>query len=442
MLLFLALTARAVPALAPLPLVVEETHLGNGIRVAGVQVQGSRLVAVQVRVAGGSAEERAGESGLAHLVEHIGFGGSAHAPEGAYDEWLAAVGADNNAWTAHDETVYTVVGPPEALPLMLFLESDRLGWLEGGLTESRLDIQRSVVRAEAEGDAATPHARNLEALNAAVFPEGHPYHRPVMGDVEALGGVTAAQVLDFHQRSHAPRHVSVAIAGAAPPAVLLAEARRWLSEVPRQQGAPLAPAAHRVDPEEPSLRVWRDTVREDRIFVAWPTVPRGHADEPALDLLARLLGSGADAPLRSRRFLERTGLHAVDAWTLNGRHGGLFVVEARGSAGADTVAALESAVSRARLRPRRVEAVRFAWHADAVRSAQGVEALAHLVASCLGRGLPAGCARSEVDTHAAVTASDLARVRARWLLPERRTALLVVDPGRPVPDEAVPVVLP
>lgn len=439
MLPLLSTAAWAAP-LPPLPLEVQEVRLDNGIRVGAVHVPGSRVLAVQVRVAAGAAEEGPGQAGFAHLVEHVGFGGSTHAPAGAYDRWLAEVGADNNAWTEHDGTSYTVVAPPEALGLVLFLESDRLGWLSGGLTESEFDNQRDVVAAEAAGDRAAPHGRDLSALNAAVFPQGHPYHRPVIGDASHVAAATPEAVLAFHGRSHRPERVSVAIASGLDPDAVLAEARRWLGGVPPREGVEPRPPAAPPEPAGPSLWSWRDAVRQDAVYLAWPTVPRGHADEPALDLLARALGDA----LAADRGLERRGLQSVEAWTLNGRHGGLFVVEARvgeGSA-ADALASLERAVRRARLPARRLPELRVRWHADAVRAAQGAEARAHLVAACLGRGLPADCAAADLARYAEVSAADLARVRAARLTPARRTALLVVDPARRVPEGATPVVLP
>ncbi|MEC8423050.1 MAG: insulinase family protein, partial [Myxococcota bacterium] len=170
MLALLQAAAVAAPALPALPLVVEEETLENGIRVAAVHVPDSSLVAVQVRVSGGAADEAPGESGYAHLLEHLMFGGSAHARNGSYDTWLAEVGAENNAWTEHDSTTYSVTAPAEAVELVLFLESDRLGWLAGGMDAEKLRNQIEVVAAEAAGDAAAPHGRDLAALNAAVFP--------------------------------------------------------------------------------------------------------------------------------------------------------------------------------------------------------------------------------------------------------------------------------
>ena len=337
-----------------------------------------------------------------------------------------------------------MLGPPEALGLVLFLESDRLGWLAEGLTEHKLDNQRAVVLAEAMGDAAAAHGRDLAALNAAVFPVGHPYHRPVMGDVAGLDALSPSDVLAFHQRSHAPGRVSVAIAGPAPPGETLAAAHRWLSEVPGRTSDPAQPPAPLLEPEGPSLWIWQDAVREDRVFLAWPTVPRGHPDEPVLDLIARMMTTGADAPLKQIRRLQRSGIHGVDAWTINGRHGGLFVVQAqvRPHAHPSMVDILENATARVRLNGTRLHRARVGWHADAVRSAQGVSGQAHLVAACLARALPADCAVADLARYAAVSETDVRRVRARWLDPDRRTALLVFDEVHQAPAGATPVELP
>lgn len=441
--------ALAAPAPPPLPLRVEERRLANGIRVAAVSVPGSALVSVQVRVAGGTAEERQGEAGFAHLVEHLMFGGSAHAPDGAYDTWLAEVGAENNAWTEHDATTYSVTSPPEALPLVLFLESDRLGWLAGGLSQESLDTQRAVVAAEAAGDVAAPHGRDLAALNRVLFPEGHPYHRPVMGHPADLVAADLSTLLRFHRRTHAPGRVSVAIAGPGEPGDVLALAERWLEDVPQVPSLPLVtvsptPPAPRGADGAGGVHSWRDRVREDAVFIAWSTVPRGHPDEPSLDLLARWMSEGVAPPLEVDRRLRRAGVRSIEAWTRNGRHGGVFVVEARVSGGdpAAALSALRRAWARAPTPDRGIDALRIGWHADALRGAQGVEALAGLALECMGRGEPAGCAHVDLARYTTVSEASLAVARERWLSPPAGAALLVVDPARSLPVGALPVVLP
>ncbi|MEC8423289.1 MAG: insulinase family protein, partial [Myxococcota bacterium] len=258
-----------------------------------------------------------------------------------------------------------------------------------------------------------------------------------------------ASLLAYEARAHSPEKVSVVVAGPEPTETSLALARRWFADVPvRTPPSPVAgrPFAGEAVLETPGrgLYSWRDAVRADAIYLAWPTVPRGHPDEPALDILARSLGEGSEPSLSAGRRMRRAGVQTVECWTLNGRYGGLFVVELRttGRDPAAALAALQHAWKQARPDPARLRAVQVGWHADAIRSSQGVEALAGRVIECMGRGAPADCARSDLRRYAQVRTDALARVRERWLRPERQTILMVVDPARAVPPGAEPVVLP
>src|ERR1044071_10484118 len=103
--------------------------LPNGLHVILHEDHTVPLVTVNVWYHVGSAREKPGRTGLAHLFEHLMFEGSGHVKEGEFDEWLEAAGGDNNASTGNDRTNYWINVPSNALELALYLESDRLGYL-------------------------------------------------------------------------------------------------------------------------------------------------------------------------------------------------------------------------------------------------------------------------------------------------------------------------
>src|SRR2546423_12068590 len=118
--------------------------LPNGLRVLLHEDHAVPVVAVNTWYHVGSSDERAGRTGFAHLFEHIMFMGSEHVPTGEFDRLLEAAGADNNGSTTEDRTNYYEAGPANALPLMLYLDSDRLGVLLPEITADKVDLQRGV----------------------------------------------------------------------------------------------------------------------------------------------------------------------------------------------------------------------------------------------------------------------------------------------------------
>ena len=138
--------AQAPPRISPCR--IQEFTLPNGLHVILHRDTSVPVVAVNVWYHVGSGNEKLGRTGFAHLFEHLMFEGSKHVPEGSFDTWLEGAGANNNGSTNTDRTNYYIDGPANALELMLFLESDRMGFLLDTMSPERVDGQRDVVKNE------------------------------------------------------------------------------------------------------------------------------------------------------------------------------------------------------------------------------------------------------------------------------------------------------
>src|SRR5687767_5045225 len=175
-------------ALAP-PLEVPYTQftLANGLTVILHRDTTVPVVSVNLWYRVGSANERPGRTGLAHLFEHLMFEGSKNVPEGAFDRWLEAVGGSNNASTSQDRTNYWDDVPANAVELALFLESDRMAHLLDTMSPARVDGQRDVVKNERRQSVENqPYGMADIHLDAALYPPDHPYHWPVIGSMADL----------------------------------------------------------------------------------------------------------------------------------------------------------------------------------------------------------------------------------------------------------------
>ncbi|HEX5499878.1 MAG TPA: pitrilysin family protein, partial [Thermomicrobiales bacterium] len=187
--------------------------LPNGLNVIVHEDHHAPLVAVSIWYHVGSKNERPGRTGFAHLFEHLMFEGSAHQPHG-YFEPLQEAGAAVNGSTSTDRTNYWEVVPRDAAELALWMEADRMGWLLPALTEARFDTQRDVVLNERRQNYENqPYGLAQFALAEAIFPEGHPYRWPTIGDPADLRAAALPDAAEFFQRFYHPRNASLAIAG-------------------------------------------------------------------------------------------------------------------------------------------------------------------------------------------------------------------------------------
>src|SRR5678810_207002 len=184
-LLLIPLLLAATPALAAGQKTLEVPYtqftLPNGLHVILHEDHTVPLATVNVWYHVGSAREKPGRTGFAHLFEHLMFMGSGHVKPGEFDEWLEAAGGENNASTGNDRTNYYINVPSNALELALFLESDRLGYLLDTMTPKTVDAQRDVVKNERRQSVENrPYGIAQVLINEMLYPEGHPYHWPVI----------------------------------------------------------------------------------------------------------------------------------------------------------------------------------------------------------------------------------------------------------------------
>ena len=172
--------------------------LPNGLQVLLHEDHSVPLVSVNMWYHVGSSDEKPGRTGFAHLFEHIMFMGSQHVPTGAFDRLLEAAGGDNNGSTTEDRTNYYEDAPGNALPLPLWLDSDRMGFLLPEITAEKVDLQRGVVQNERRQSYENrPYGLAEENILQRLYPPDHPYHWPVIGSMADLSAATLDDVRGF-----------------------------------------------------------------------------------------------------------------------------------------------------------------------------------------------------------------------------------------------------
>ncbi|MDQ2870331.1 MAG: insulinase family protein [Acidobacteriota bacterium] len=314
-----ALAQTAVPLPAPLPnaspsgppasaaavcpridVPYAQFQLANGLNVILHEDHTVPLVAVDVWFRVGSAREKPGRTGLAHLFEHILFEGSSHVKPGEFDTLLEGVGGDNNGSTNNDRTNYYEVLPANALDLALFLESDRMGFLLDVLSPARVDQQRDVVKNERrERIENQPYGTASLRIEEEVFPAGHPYHSPVIGSMEDLTAATHDDVAAFFRSFYSPANASLVVSGDFQTEEARRKIESWFSDVIAGPKPPVLAAAPAVLAAEKRVTL-EDRVQLPRLYMAWITPAQFHPGDEALDLLSSVLASGKNSRLYKR----------------------------------------------------------------------------------------------------------------------------------------------
>jgi zinc protease len=321
------LVATAVGAQGIPPLTNERYTLDNGLTVILHEDRSTPMVAVNVWYRVGSGDEQPGRTGFAHLFEHVMFMGSENVPVGAFDQWLEAAGANNNGSTSFDRTNYYEWMPSNALPLALWLEADRMGWLLPTMDQAKLDVQRDVVKNERrQSYDNVPYGRAFETLLAAVFPAGHPYSWPTIGSMTDLSAASLEDVQQFFRTYYAPNNATLAIAGDFNRDSVKVWVERYFGAIPRGPAMPPRPTIREVVIPKDTFLVLEDKVQLPRVYYAWPSAKLYHADDAALDLLAYVLANDKNSRLYKRLVYEMQVAQDVSAFQVSGRLDGLFGV--------------------------------------------------------------------------------------------------------------------
>src|SRR5947209_2292291 len=217
----------------------EQFTLDNGLTVIVHEDHKTPIVAVNVWYHVGSKNEKSGRTGLAHLFEHLMFGGSQHI-QGSYIEAMERVGAtDLNGTTSEDRTNYFENVPTSALDFALFAESDRMGYFETTLDQEVLDLQRGVVQNEKRQGDNQPYAIVEELVVKSTYPAEHPYSHTVIGSMEDLDVASLEDVREWFKTYYTPSNAVVVIAGDITTADAKQRVQRYFGDIP-----PGPPVAH------------------------------------------------------------------------------------------------------------------------------------------------------------------------------------------------------
>jgi zinc protease len=308
--------------------------LPNGLTLIIHEDHKAPIVAVNVWYHVGSKNERPGRTGFAHLFEHLMFNGSENHNDDFFGP-LQRVGAtDYNGTTNADRTNYYQNVPTNALDLVLWLESDRMGHLLGAVDQARLDEQRGVVQNEKRQRENEPYGRVWDFLYPRLYPPNHPYSWSTIGSMEDLGAAKLEDVKEWFRSYYGAANAVIVVAGDVEPEDVKARIEKYFGDIPA--GPPTVRQEQWIARRAGSQRgIMYDRVPQSRIYKLWNVPGWGTGDAEQLELIADLLTTGKSSRLYKRLVYDEQIATSVDAYIDAREIGGLFGIEATVRPGGD-----------------------------------------------------------------------------------------------------------
>jgi len=298
--------------------------LHNGVRVLIQEYPFGEVVAVQLWVRAGGRDEAAAELGLAHYLEHMLFKGTTTRSKGFVERDVEGLGGYVNAATSLDFTYYHVVLPAARAVAAIEMLADIS--VNSSLDETELELEKKVVIEEMRLGEDAPQRYLIRQLYGMVF-DGHPYGRPVLGTPEIIQKLTRNTLLAFYRRHYVPESFTLVVVGPVNKTEILQAAERTLGRLPRSgfqrlpQSMPASLTSKKNEVQRPGALAY--------LGMAWLGPKLDHADTPAVELLASILGqSRSSRLLQSLR--ERQGLvNSVRSDYAEYEAGGVIMVTAQ-----------------------------------------------------------------------------------------------------------------
>jgi zinc protease len=291
-------TQTVKPAKASLKIDYQKFTLANGLEVILHVDRSDPVVAVNLTAHVGSAREKAGRTGFAHLFEHLLFLESENLGKGGLDKMSARIGGSGaNGSTSQDRTNYLQTVPKDALEKMIWAEADKLGWFINTVTDQVLAKEKQVVKNEKRQSVDNnPYGHNSYVIDKALYPADHPYNWQVIGSLEDLQNATVDDVKEFFRRWYVPNNVSLVIAGDFDPAQAKKWVEKYFAEIKR--GEEVKPLPKRAGVVKETVKLYHEDnfARVPALTMVWPAVEQLHADSYALDVLSQYLSRGKKAP--------------------------------------------------------------------------------------------------------------------------------------------------
>jgi zinc protease len=312
----------------------EKYTLPNGLQVVLHLDKSDPIVSTAIMYHVGSSREEKGKTGFAHLFEHMLFQESENIPQDQFFRKIQNAGGTLNGFTTNDITTYFEVVPKNALELILWMESDRMGYFINTVTQKAFAVQQNVVQNEKrQGVDNQPYGHRDYVIDKNIFPPDHPYSWQVIGEMEDLRNATAEDVKSFYRKFYGPNNATLVLAGDFHPDSAKALISKYFGEIGKRGEVSLRP------PMNVTLDTTKRVFHEDNfanmpeITMVWPVVEQYNKDAYALTYLAKILSEGKKAPLYKVLIKEKQLTSEITSYNDTYELAGKFLISMKANEG-------------------------------------------------------------------------------------------------------------
>jgi len=427
----------AVLTLAPLDAAVRPPRmeysiatLPNGLTVVLSEDHSTPIVHAELWYHVGSKDERPGRTGFAHLFEHMMFKGSKNVDPEEHASMIASIGGQSNAYTNDDSTVFWETVPSQYLPLMLWMEADRMATLR--IDDATFKSEREIVKEERRLRVDNqPFGRLSEILYDNFYTVG-PYKHTTIGSMKDLDAASVADVREFHNMYYVPGNATLAIVGDFDSAQAMELVTKYFGRIPKSTGK--IPRDYAQEP--PGTKERRVTTTENwplpAVVVAYPITYDGHPDSYALHIASKILSDGESSRI-FKSLVYDTGI-AVSAF------GGGNIIEQpnlffavalvqRGHTPAEAEKALIAEFDKLRAEPvaeKELQRAKNQFFRDYIVDRETIRGKASQLAHAVVIHNDVKTADDEVEIFTDLKISDVQRVSKTYFTPENRLVLHIL----------------
>lgn len=308
----------------------EKYTLPNGLDVILHKDDSDPIVSIAILFNVGSNREKPGRTGFAHFFEHMLFQSSENVGKGNFFKIINDAGGEFNGGTWNDGTIYYEVVPKDALQRVLWMESDRMGYMINTVTDAVLENEKEVVKNEKRQRVDNqPYGHTSYVIDKAMYPADHPYNWQVIGSLQDLQAATLGDVKEFYEKWYGANNATMVIAGD----IDFEQTKKWIdyyfSEIPsRPEVSPIKPMPGQLS-STVSLMHEDNFAQLPELRMVWPTVDANHDDTYALQFLGSLLTEGKRAPLYQVVVEEKSLAPSIGAFNSSMEIAGKFSIVCR-----------------------------------------------------------------------------------------------------------------
>ncbi len=312
-------------AVGKLSIDFEKYELENGLEVVLHQDKSDPIVSVAIQYGVGSNREKVGRTGFAHLFEHMLFQESENVGQDQFFKKIQDAGGTLNGGTWQDGTIYYEIVPKNAMETVMWLESDRMGFLINTVTESAFKNQQEVVQNEKRQRVDNnPYGHTSWVIDKNMFPEGHPYNWQVIGELVDLQNATVEDVKEFYDKYYGPNNATLVLAGDFEVDEAKKMIQKYFGEIKKRQPVEKLPVQNVTLSETKRFYHEDNFATTAQLNMVWPTVEQYSKDAYALDFLAKLLSEGKKAALYKVLVKEKELTSDTNAWNRSMELAGKF----------------------------------------------------------------------------------------------------------------------